>query len=614
MIVKNEEKFLPKCLESLRNEVNEIIIVDTGSSDKTIKIAEEYGAKVYNYEWKNDFADARNFSINKASSEYILVLDADEFLDHNTKIEEVILSGKDYYVLKIKNNMSNGYVSYHQAIRLFKNNIGLSYYGKIHEHLNIEEFTNLTSEFGDVLIHHDGYTQEMYKERDKYNRNLEILLKETKEFPTGYNLFNLGVQLKVGGKPKEALEAFKKSYFLSKEKVYVPYLLYLMGDSLLTMGKLEDGISLIKDATKIYPKYTGFYFMLGNLYSQNNFLLDAEFAYKKCLELGEVEYFQTIEGVGSYLASIKLSEVLQRQGKLLGALNHAISAITEKKNFAPAISQYINVLTQSGIDKNAINENIKKVFPMNNSKEMLLLLGVLLAKRSNLLLELITEFNLKVDEQLLFIALLYGNKYDEAYLYLKDISVFKGEYLTDILSLAILRNDRKLRDEIVLQLDLVEEEKEILLEILDDGNVDYTKLTDNVSKIIVKSISNFINMNEKEIFIKMANGLSRYGKVTFELSKQAYLLGLSEYMINILNSIESKVVNDNLFSLQGDIYLASGNLSKAIQVYNELYNKTPNYQHLNNLYNFYEKINDTDGMNIILKEMSLNDLSMLQGF
>ncbi|MDR4889993.1 glycosyltransferase [Fredinandcohnia sp. QZ13] len=613
MIVKNEEKYLTRCLESIRNQVDEIIIVDTGSTDNTVKIAEEFGARVYHYEWKNDFADARNFSINKASYEYILVLDADEFLDHDARIKEVLSLGKDYYVLNIKNNMSNGYVSYHQAIRLFKNNINLSYYGKIHEHLNVDESSNLTNGFGNFIIHHDGYMQDTFKEKDKYNRNIEILLKEVSESPSGYNLFNLGVQYKVGRKYKEALKALKKSYFLSKDQVYVPYLLYQMGDCLLMIGKIEDGINLMKDATKLFPKYTGFYFMLGTLYSNKNYLLDAEYAYKKCLELGEVKYFQTIEGVGSYLASIKLSEVLQRQGKLIEALNHSFNAIVEKKNFAPAISQYLNVLIQSGIEKDEIYKNIKQVFPINNSDELLLLLGVLLAKRSKLLLDLIIEYNLKVDEQLLLIALLYGNKYEEAYLHLNDISVSKEEYLIDILSLAILRNDGNLKNEIVLKLNLEKEEKEILLGFLNDGNGDITKLTDKVIKIIVKSISNFINMNEKQLFINMANMVSVNEKIAFELKKQARLLGFSEYVICNEN-INNIGVSDSLLSLQGDIYLTSGNLAMAIQVYNGLYNSTPDYQHLNKLYNFYEKINDTEGMNIILKEMSLDHLSMLQEY
>ena len=80
MIVKNEEKYLSRCLESLKPMVDEMIIVDTGSTDATRDIAEVFGAKVFDFEWNDDFAAARNFSLDKASSDWILIMDADEVI------------------------------------------------------------------------------------------------------------------------------------------------------------------------------------------------------------------------------------------------------------------------------------------------------------------------------------------------------------------------------------------------------------------------------------------------------------------------------------------------------------------------------------------------------
>ena len=73
MIVKDEEKNLGRCLESIKDIVDEIIIVDTGSTDNTIKIAEKYGAKIFHYKWDNSFANARNYSLSKASKDWILL-------------------------------------------------------------------------------------------------------------------------------------------------------------------------------------------------------------------------------------------------------------------------------------------------------------------------------------------------------------------------------------------------------------------------------------------------------------------------------------------------------------------------------------------------------------
>lgn len=85
MIVKNEEKVLSRCLDSLKGLMDEIIIVDTGSTDRTKEIAMQYTSKVYDFSWCEDFAAARNFSFSKASMEYIYAPDADEYLDETNR-------------------------------------------------------------------------------------------------------------------------------------------------------------------------------------------------------------------------------------------------------------------------------------------------------------------------------------------------------------------------------------------------------------------------------------------------------------------------------------------------------------------------------------------------
>ena len=86
MIVKNEERSLSRCVKSVKSLVNQIIIVDTGSTDNTVKIAKDLGAEVYNFEWCDDFLP-KNESIKYANHQWILLLDADEFVDENSIIE-----------------------------------------------------------------------------------------------------------------------------------------------------------------------------------------------------------------------------------------------------------------------------------------------------------------------------------------------------------------------------------------------------------------------------------------------------------------------------------------------------------------------------------------------
>lgn len=85
MIVKNEEAVLARCLDSIADLMDEIIIIDTGSSDRTKEIAARYTSKIYDYKWTNDFSAARNFSFSKATMEYIYAADADEILDEENR-------------------------------------------------------------------------------------------------------------------------------------------------------------------------------------------------------------------------------------------------------------------------------------------------------------------------------------------------------------------------------------------------------------------------------------------------------------------------------------------------------------------------------------------------
>lgn len=114
MIVKNEEEFLPQCLESVKDIVDEIIIVDTGSTDNTVSIANSFGAKVLHHKWDNDFSKARNISLRHATGDWILVLDADE-----------CIAKRD--LAKIKNLIETSeYVGYYLVQRNYSNEIGLS--------------------------------------------------------------------------------------------------------------------------------------------------------------------------------------------------------------------------------------------------------------------------------------------------------------------------------------------------------------------------------------------------------------------------------------------------------------------------------------------------------
>ena len=160
MIVKDEEKFLPTCLESVKDHVDEIIIVDTGSTDRTVEVATKYNAKIYYHPWENSFSKARNYSLNYATCDWVLILDADEELEKEDacKLREVIKDNEVnvinlpvFYKPKGGKNLS---VS--SSERIFKNYQGIHYEGIVHNKLI---YIQVSEENVDIRLYHYGYHQ-----------------------------------------------------------------------------------------------------------------------------------------------------------------------------------------------------------------------------------------------------------------------------------------------------------------------------------------------------------------------------------------------------------------------------------------------------------------------
>ena len=146
MIVKNEEKILARCLDSIADLMDEIIIVDTGSTDATKKIAANYTDKIYDFTWIGDFAAARNFAFSKASMEYIYSADADEVLDEENreafcKLKATLVSEIDIVQMYYANQLSHGTIyNFDKELRpkLFKRLRTFQWQGAIHEQVGLE--------------------------------------------------------------------------------------------------------------------------------------------------------------------------------------------------------------------------------------------------------------------------------------------------------------------------------------------------------------------------------------------------------------------------------------------------------------------------------------------
>lgn len=189
VIVKNEEKNLPQWLSSMAQLADEMIVVDTGSEDNTKSLAHQAGAKVFDFTWIDDFAAAKNYAIEKASGDWILFLDADEYFAPEAvgKVREVIRKrGKNNRVavllcrlINIDRDRNNRVIDTFIQARIFRNLPSIRYAGRVHEQL-----TNTARQMEmvytkDLLIYHTGYSTSIMQAKAK--RNLPILLAQEAE-------------------------------------------------------------------------------------------------------------------------------------------------------------------------------------------------------------------------------------------------------------------------------------------------------------------------------------------------------------------------------------------------------------------------------------------------
>ncbi|SFT57161.1 Glycosyl transferase family 2 [Selenomonas sp. GACV-9] len=189
VIVKNEEKNMPAWLHCVQNIADECIVVDTGSTDATVRLAKEAGARVYELTWQDDFSYAKNYALDKATGDWIIFLDADEFFpDEEFGLVRELISkyhGRKevagIFTQRIEVDVDNDYeaLGSSRQIRIFRNSPFIRYVGKIHETLQNTGKRKQTMMYDNTLhIYHTGYSQKLIQ--SKVDRNLEQLLAERK--------------------------------------------------------------------------------------------------------------------------------------------------------------------------------------------------------------------------------------------------------------------------------------------------------------------------------------------------------------------------------------------------------------------------------------------------
>ncbi|PGW35223.1 glycosyltransferase family 2 protein [Bacillus thuringiensis] len=312
MIVKNEELVIEKCLERVKEIVDEIIIVDTGSTDNTINICEKYTKNIYHFNWNHHFAKARNFSIQFAKSDWILWLDADEEIDAGQfKDIKTILKQTNAEILYLPiinyvgDKINDEEIYQISQPRLFRNDLGLTFKYIIHEQLDISK-RKFESINVNIPINHYGYLDGRVKEKNKHQRNLELLqlgLQEKNPSPfIEYYLASEYFSVKNNEKAfyfvNECIRKFIEQGLLPNAIVY-----QLKYTIILASKYIHRGWPSINYAIKLHPDCVYLHFLKASILYHLKKYHDAIDTLDYCIELGENNPNHLIlKGTGSFRA------------------------------------------------------------------------------------------------------------------------------------------------------------------------------------------------------------------------------------------------------------------------------------------------------------------------
>lgn len=324
-IMKNEENNIQQFLESLKKfGFQDIVLVDTGSVDRTVDIAKKYVDNVYYFEWEKDFSKARNYAATLAKNDNILALDVDEiitdidFNDVEKTIENLREKIGQLYLNNYTTNdgiRTNHYVwlsrIYNRKYSCFK--------GSIHEQVKPIIGNEISLINLNIKADHTGYDLSLDRLKKKAERNNEILFKEIEKNPNNpYLYFQVGQSFLLIRDHESAIKWFEKaiSFDLNPNEEYAKMIITGYGECLMALNKNEEALSLLSvyDDMSDCPEYV---FMMGQIYMNNNQIMNAYKEFLRCLSLDN----ERVQGMTSYFPLHNIAVINEMFGEKQAAID-----------------------------------------------------------------------------------------------------------------------------------------------------------------------------------------------------------------------------------------------------------------------------------------------------
>lgn len=349
LIVKNEAELLPRCLSTLQG-ADEIIVVDTGSTDQSIDIARNYGATVVEERWQNDFSAARNTGLSHAASDWVLVLDADEILQNSiASIKEMLRdSTAEAYTVRIENLLGSRPEDrlVHSNVRLFRNGQGYLFSGRIHESID----DSIISRHGAAAIGtskiellHYGYLPGIMSAKNKISRNEQLLRLALAEEPDDpFYSYNLAVTCCQDGRLKEAEELLRRT--LDSAPLQVSYRPSIIRD-LCTIYQANSHIkalnSLLARELERYGDYADLHYIQGQSWESQGYPERAVQSYQHAIDTASApaprRAYVTEQGMDSFRPLYRLGVIAQQLGNQQEAARLFHRALQHHHLYVPAL-------------------------------------------------------------------------------------------------------------------------------------------------------------------------------------------------------------------------------------------------------------------------------------
>ncbi|MDJ0579951.1 tetratricopeptide repeat protein [Crocosphaera sp.] len=387
MIVKNEEVILSKCLESVQNVVDEMVVMDTGSTDKTVEIAQKFGAVVPTFPWGDDFAEARNEALKYVTGDWVLVLDADEVLNQKVapQIKEAIAKEENLVVNLVRHEIGSSQSPYSLVSRLFRKHPEVNFARPYHAIIDDSVSELLKKEnhwkivdLPAISVFHYGYTPGAIASLNKYNRAQTAMESFIKEHPNDpYTCSKLGALYAQIGKEKQAIKLFKQGLKSNKADIHVLYELhYHLGN---LYAKQEDKEKAIKHYQKaieqpiMAPLKLGSHNNIGVVLQSMGDYKNAAQAYETTLKIdptfitGYYNFAMTLTAMGRLADAVAIYEKLisltpnyAAAYQNLGVVFFKLNKLPESSEaFKKAISLYEEQNNQ--VAANKLRNNLKEL-------------------------------------------------------------------------------------------------------------------------------------------------------------------------------------------------------------------------------------------------------------